>query len=78
MRGADEPPHRILEEDAAMWGFWLILIFLFLLMATVPAYPYSRRWGYYPAGGAAGGLILVLILMWLGYIVFAWPWAVYR
>lgn len=80
MREAAEPPHCTLEEDAVMWGFWLILIFAFLFLATVPGYPYSRRWGYYPAGGALAGVFLILILIWLGYVVFAWPWAdaVYR
>lgn len=63
-----------------MWGFWLLLVFLFLFIATAPVYPYSRRLGYYPAGGAIAGLLVVLIAVWLGFIVFAWPWAdaVYR
>lgn len=58
-----------------MWGFWLILMFMFLATATVPAYPYSRDWGFYPAGGAFAGLMLVSILIWFEYLIFIWPWA---
>ena len=29
----------------------LILIVIILLIAVVPAWPYSRGWGYYPSGG---------------------------
>jgi hypothetical protein len=58
-----------------MWGFWLLLMFAFLFMTTVPAYQYSRNWGYYPAGGAIAGLMLIWMLVWLEYLAFAWPWA---
>ena len=36
----------------------LLIILIILLLGAVPAYPYSRNWGYYPAGGL--GLILVM------------------
>jgi hypothetical protein len=39
----------------------LLLIVLILLIGAVPAWPYSRGWGYYPSGGL--GLILVIILV---------------
>jgi hypothetical protein len=42
----------------------LLIIVLILLIGAVPAWPYSRGWGYYPSGGL--GLILVIILvLWL-------------
>ena len=38
----------------------LLLVLLVLMMIfSVPAWPYSAGWGYYPSGGA---LLLVLIL----------------
>ena len=34
---------------------------LMLLLGALPAWPYSRSWGYYPSGGL--GLLLVIILL---------------
>ena len=42
---------------------WLfILVVLLLLMAAVPAWPYSRDWGYAPSG-VLGTVLLVLVLL---------------
>ncbi|HEY0784962.1 MAG TPA: DUF3309 family protein [Acidobacteriaceae bacterium] len=42
----------------------LLLAFLVLmLIASLPAWPYTRQWGYYGAGGIAIMLVLVLVLM---------------
>lgn len=41
----------------------LILLFLFLI-GSIPAWPYSRSWGYYPSG-LLGTLLLVLLVLWL-------------
>ena len=46
----------------------LLLILLLLLIATLPAWPYSRGWGYYPSGGLGTILLIVLILVLLGYV----------
>lgn len=42
-------------------GLVVFLVLLFLLLGTVPAYPYSRGWGYGPSGLA--GLLLVILLV---------------
>ena len=42
-------------------GLILLVIILILLIGAVPAWPYSRGWGYYPSGGL--GLILVIIIV---------------
>ena len=41
----------------------LLILLIVLLFATVPAWPYSRSWGYYPSGGL--GLILLIIVVML-------------
>ena len=46
----------------------LIILLVILLLAAVPAWPYSRGWGYYPSGGLGTILLIVLILMLLGVI----------
>lgn len=46
----------------------LLLILVILILAVVPAWPYSSGWGYYPSGGLGTILVILLILMLLGYI----------
>ncbi|MFL6417610.1 MAG: DUF3309 family protein [Bryobacteraceae bacterium] len=42
----------------------ILIIFLFLLLiGSLPIYPYSTGWGYYPSGGAILLIILVLVLL---------------
>ena len=46
----------------------LLLVILFILLfAAVPAWPYSRGWGYYPSGGLGLVLIILLVLMLMGH-----------
>jgi hypothetical protein len=47
----------------------LILIVLVILLAgSVPAWPYSREWGYYPSGSLGTILVLLILLMVLGVV----------
>ena len=45
-------------------GLILTILLILLLLGALPAWPYSRGWGYYPSGGLTLILIIVLIL-WL-------------
>ena len=49
-------------------GLLLLIILVLLLVGTVPAWPYSREWGYAPSGGLGTVLLIVLILLLLGVI----------
>ncbi len=40
----------------------LLILLIVLLIGAVPAWPYSRSWGYYPSGGV-GLLLLILIIL---------------
>lgn len=51
----------------ALGTILLILLFI-LLLAAVPAWPYSRGWGYYPSGGLGIILIIVLVLVLMGTV----------
>ena len=46
----------------------LLILLIILVLAVVPAWPYSRGWGYYPSGGLGTILLIVIILMLLGMI----------
>jgi hypothetical protein len=41
----------------------LLIILILLLLGSVPAWPYSRGWGYYPSGGLGLVIVIILILM---------------
>lgn len=40
----------------------LVVLLILLLLGALPTWPYSSSWGYYPSGGIAILLIVVLIL----------------
>jgi Protein of unknown function (DUF3309) len=44
----------------------LLILLVILLVGTVPAYGYSRSWGYYPSGTIGLILIILIIMMMLG------------
>jgi hypothetical protein len=46
----------------------LVVIVILLLLGALPAWPYSAGWGYYPAGGIGGLLLLIIILALVGAI----------
>jgi hypothetical protein len=41
----------------------LIILLILLLIGALPAWPYSRRWGYYPSSGLGLLLLIVIILI---------------
>jgi hypothetical protein len=47
-------------------GTILLIVLILLLLGALPAWPYSRGWGYYPSGGLGTILLIILILVMLG------------
>jgi hypothetical protein len=47
-------------------GTILLIVLVILLLGTLPAWPYSTGWGYYPSGGLGLLLIVLLILVFTG------------
>jgi hypothetical protein len=46
----------------------LLIILILLLLGALPAWPYSRGWGYYPSGGLGLVVIILIILLLMGRI----------
>jgi hypothetical protein len=44
----------------------LMVVLLLALVGSVPAWPHSRGWGYYPSGGIGLVLIILLVLLLMG------------
>ncbi len=46
----------------------VLIVLVLLLVGVIPAWPYSRSWGYVPSGGLGLVLLIVLVLVLLGRI----------
>jgi len=44
----------------------LVVLLVLLLLGAVPAWPYSRGWGYYPSGGLGLVLLVAVVLLLTG------------
>jgi hypothetical protein len=44
----------------------LLILLVLALFAAIPAWPYSRGWGYYPSGGVGIVLLIVLLMVFSG------------
>jgi hypothetical protein len=49
------------KEKSPMLRTILIVIIVLLLLGSLPTWPYSAGWGYYPSGGL--GLILIILVI---------------
>lgn len=48
----------------------LLVVIVLALVGSVPAWPHSRGWGYYPSGGLGLVLLLLLVLFLSGHARF--------
>ena len=51
-------------------GLVLLILLVLLLLGGLPAWPYSRTWGYGPSG-IVGILLIILVLLFIFKMV---PW----
>src|SRR5262249_50269190 len=53
------------RKDKTM-GLILLILLVLLALGAIPAWPYSRNWGYGPSGGLGLVLLIVLVLVLVG------------
>jgi hypothetical protein len=46
----------------------LVVLLVLLLLGALPAWPYSRGWGYYPSGGLGLIVLILIILLLTGHL----------
>lgn len=51
-----------------MLGTLLLIILILALIGSLPTWPYSSGWGYYPSGGVGLVLLIVIILLLFGRV----------
>jgi len=57
---------RCQKEAQTMLGTILLVILILMLLGALPAWPYSRGWGYYPSGGVGLLLVILVVVLLLG------------
>jgi hypothetical protein len=56
------------KENIMTLGTILLVVLILMLIGGLPAWPYSRSWGYYPSAGLGTVLVIVLILVLVGRV----------
>ncbi len=46
----------------------LLIVLILLLIGAVPAWPYSRSWGYAPSGSVGLLVIILVVLLVMGVV----------
>jgi len=46
----------------------LVVVLVVMLLGAMPAWPYSREWGYYPSGFFGIVLLIVIVLALTGRV----------
>jgi hypothetical protein len=49
-----------------MLGTILLIILVLALIGSLPSWPYSGGWGYYPSGGLGLVVLILVILLVMG------------
>jgi hypothetical protein len=55
-------------EETTVMGTILLIVLILILIGSLPTWPYSAGWGYYPSGGLGLVLLVVLILVLFGRV----------
>ena len=51
-----------------MLSLLLFVVLIVILLGALPAWPYSRGWGYYPSGTIGVVLVVLIILLLMGRV----------
>jgi hypothetical protein len=54
------------QEEVPMLLMILVIVLLLAFVGSVPTWPHSRGWGYYPSGGLGVILLIILVLFLMG------------
>ena len=49
-------------------GTILLIVLILILIGAIPAWPYSRSWGYGPSGGVGLLVVILIVLLLVGWI----------
>ena len=49
-----------------MLGTILLVVVILMLVGTLPTWPHSRQWGYFPSGGLGLVFLILIVLLLTG------------
>lgn len=52
----------------ALLGTILLVVLILFLLGSIPAWPYSRGWGYGPSGLLGVLLVILIVLLIIGIV----------
>lgn len=55
-------------ESLSPLGLIIFIVLLVALIAILPKWPYSRKWGYIPSGIITAFLVILIFLVLLNYV----------
>jgi hypothetical protein len=47
--------------------FIIAIVLVVALVGSLPTWPHSKNWGYYPIGGVSAVILILLILFFAGH-----------
>ncbi len=50
-----------------MLMFILAIVVIIALVGSLPTWPHSKNWGYYPVGGVSVIILIILIALFAGH-----------
>jgi uncharacterized protein DUF3309 len=66
--GTSRSPNAAERRDKKMLSTILIVVLVLMVLGSVPSWPYSRGWGYFPSGILGIVLLVFLILALTGRV----------
>ncbi len=51
-----------------MFSMIVLVVVILMVIGSLPTWPHSREWGYYPSGGGGLVVIILLVLLFTGRI----------
>jgi hypothetical protein len=57
------PVALALPNEFLMLRLVLLILIIMMLLGSLPTWPYSTGWGYYPSGGLGTVLLILIILI---------------
>uniref|UniRef100_E6PST4 DUF3309 domain-containing protein n=2 Tax=root TaxID=1 RepID=E6PST4_9ZZZZ len=67
IRNRLDKQHTHRESDMSLISL-LLIVLVIMFISTIPTWPHSRSWGYYPSGTLGFIVLILVVLLVLGLV----------